>query len=66
MTSISNPYKPLPAVSAPSQETKYASTMVGDEYDTSPHACEERIDCISVRTYIQNMARLIGWLETKK
>lgn len=66
ITSISNPYKPLPEVSAPSRETKYASTMVGDEYDTSPHACEERIDCISVRTYIQNMARLIGWLETKK
>ena len=65
MTTTSNPYKP--AVSkVPSNETKYGATMVGDEYDTSPYPCTEDVQCISVRTYVQNMARLIGWIESKK
>ena len=65
LTTTSNPYKP--AVSkVPSNETKYGATMVGDEYDTSPYPCTEDVQCISVRTYVQNMARLIGWIESKK
>ncbi len=65
LTTTSNPYKPNPD-STPSKETKYTQTMVGDEYDTSCYPCTEKTECISVLTYIQNMARLIGWLDAQQ
>ena len=64
LTTTSNPYIPC-SDTTPSDETQYGQTLVGDRYDTSPYACTEETPCISVRTYIQNMARLIGWLNAK-
>lgn len=60
--STSNPYEPCPDTT-PSTETKYGTTFVGDRYDTSPHQCTTGEQCISVKTYIEQMARLIAYLE---
>ena len=62
LSSTSNPYKPCPDTT-PSNETKYTSTYVGDEYDTSPYKCETGEQCISVRAYIANMSQLINFLK---
>lgn len=62
LNTTSNPYKPCPDTT-PSNETKYTSTFVGDEYDTSPYKCETGEQCISVKTFIGNMAQLIAYLE---
>lgn len=59
---ISHPYQPCPSMNA-SDETKYASTMVGDEYDTSCFSSDEPVMGISMTTYISNMIRLIDYLD---
>lgn len=58
----SNPYKPY-TEAGPSNETKYLTTHVGDEHDTSPYPCTTGEKCISVGDYINNMMKLIGYLE---
>jgi len=59
LSQISNPYKPIPeSMPADSDERCYASTMVGDEYDTSPYPNQEVMG-ISTQTYIRNMTVLI-------
>ena len=60
--STSNPYKPG-ASTDPSGETRYASTNVGDEYDTSPYRCEDGTMCISTRDFINKMAALIRFID---
>ena len=60
--STSNPYKPG-APTTPSDETKYGSTNVGDEYDTSPYRCTDGTMCISTRDYINKMAALIRFID---
>ena len=60
--STSNPYK-AGASTEPSSETKYASTNVGDEYDTSPYRCTDGTMCISTRDYINKMATLIRLID---
>jgi len=57
---ISNTYKAAPeSMNTPSNETKYITTMVGDEYDTSPYTSEKPIKGISTQTFIGNMTCLI-------
>lgn len=58
----SNPYKPCPS-SEPSTTREYTSTFVGDEYDTSPYTDKDPVACISIRTFLNNMAQMIAWLE---
>ncbi len=60
----SNPYLPYTA-SGTGEETEYATTFVGDEYDTSPYPCTEGETCISVGDYIQHMRTLIAYLDEK-
>ncbi|MDR3119527.1 MAG: pectate lyase [Mediterranea sp.] len=55
---ISHPYKPLPEDLPASNESKFAETMVGDEYDTSPFPNTEVMG-ISTGVFIENMTRLI-------
>ena len=58
----SNPYKACPSMNA-SAETRYASTFVGDEYDTSCYSAEEPVMGISMADYISNMMKLICYLD---
>ena len=58
----SNPYKPCTDFT-PSTTREYTSTYVGDEFDTSPYTAENPVDCISVRTYIDNMMQMIKYLD---
>ncbi len=62
---ISNPYKDA-GKQKPSSETMYASTNVGDEFDTSPFAPEHTVMGISTATYIRNMSMLINALKSKE
>lgn len=62
LKSTSNPYK-AGASTDPSTETKYCSTNVGDEYDTSPHAPDSEILCISTQDYINKMFTLIKFVD---
>lgn len=62
LRSISNPYKACPPMLA-SEETKYASTLVGDAYDTSGFSAEGKVMGISMADYIANMMKLIGYLD---
>ena len=50
----------------PSKETKYASTFVGDEFDTSCYTSEEPVMGISTAVYVSNMMKCIQFLESKK
>ena len=63
LRNTSNPYKPNPG-SESSTSTQYATTMVGDEYDTSPYPCTTGEQCISTGDYINNMRTLIEALST--
>jgi PelA/Pel-15E family pectate lyase len=64
---ISNPYRQAPdSVCTPSHETKYASTMVGDTYDTSPYTSEKPVKGISTQTFIDNMSTLIKTITRTK
>lgn len=58
----SNPYKPCTDFT-PSTTREYTSTFVGDEFDTSPYTAKEPVMCISVRTYIENMRKMIQFLD---
>ena len=60
--STSNPYK-AGAPTTPSDETQYASTNVGDEYDTSPYRSMDGTMCISTRDYINKMVALIRFID---
>lgn len=62
LKSTSNPYKPY-TVSGASDETKYVSTFVGDEHDTSPYPCTTGEMCISMKDYIDNMMKLVRYFE---
>jgi PelA/Pel-15E family pectate lyase len=64
LSMTSNPYKACPDLS-PSNETKYVSTRVGDEYDTSTYLPETSVMGISTTTYISNMMRLITFIDEK-
>jgi PelA/Pel-15E family pectate lyase len=55
---ISHPYKPLPEDLSASGDTRFAETMAGDEYDTSPFPNTEVMG-ISTAVFIENMTRLI-------
>ena len=57
----SHPYKPIPEdMPDSSMETKYATTMVGDEYDTS--CFPDNTKGISTRAFINNMTVLMAAL----
>lgn len=58
----SNPYKECKSTGA-SDETKYVTTMVGDEFDTSCFPNKENVMGISMSVYISNMMKLIGYLD---
>ena len=62
LTSTSNVYKPLPEGLDKNNDTRYARTMVGDEYDTSPYHLEHRVMGISTREYIRCMCLLMSEL----
>ncbi|MBP5171150.1 MAG: pectate lyase [Bacteroidales bacterium] len=63
--STSNPYKPG-ASDTPSDETRFASTDVGDEYDTSPYRCTDGSMCISTRDFIGKMTTLIRFIASSE
>lgn len=58
----SNPYNECGA-SDISEETKYATTRVGDEYDTSTYSPETLEQGVSTQVYIGNMMSLINYIE---
>ena len=60
---ISNVYKPMPENQTPSTTTKYATTFVGDEYDTSPYSPEKPVLGYSTRSFIQYMTQLIHYVK---
>ncbi|MDO5447822.1 MAG: pectate lyase, partial [Prevotellaceae bacterium] len=62
---ISNPYKDA-GKQKPSNETKYASTNVGDEFDTSPYTPEQPVMGIVTGTYVRNMSMLMNALKEKE
>lgn len=67
LTSLSNPYKPCPETNKkPSDETRYGSTFVGDEYDTSCYPAKEEVMGISTQVYVSNMAKLIQYITTNE
>lgn len=55
---ISHPYRPLPEDLPAGDESRFAETMAGDEYDTSPFPNTEVMG-ISTAVFIENMTRLI-------
>ena len=63
LSQISNVYKPLPEGLAPSNSTEYATTFVGDEYDTSPFTPEQPVIGYSTRDFIQLMTQLIHYVK---
>jgi len=61
LAAMSNPYRgPGPATPTPGD---YASTHVGDAWDTSPYPVKDGPVGVSIAHYIENMSTLIGWLE---
>ena len=60
---ISNVYKPMPENQTPSTTTKYATTFMGDEYDTSPYSPEKPVLGYSTRSFIQYMTQLIHYVK---
>jgi hypothetical protein len=66
---ISNVYKPMPESmfsGKKSDDARFASTQVGDEWDTSPFPPEKPVPGVSTSVFITNMAKLIRFLETEK
>ena len=56
---MSNPYKPIPeSMPSESESREFTSTMVGDEYDTSPYS-DRQTKAITTQGYIQNMCALM-------
>ena len=62
LRNTSNPYRPY-SDPTPSHETRYASTNVGDEHDTSMYRNENGGLCISTQEYISRMASLISFVK---
>jgi len=64
---ISYVYKPIPQslfdAGKRTDITEFATTQVGDEYDTSPFPPNQPVMGISTSVFITNMARLIEFLE---
>ena len=60
---ISNVYKPLPEGLAPSASSKYATTFVGDEYDTSPYTPDKPVYGYSTKDFISYMSQLINFVK---
>jgi hypothetical protein len=61
---ISNVYKEYTdEIDVKSSDKKFAETMVGDQFDTSPYTSEEPVMGISTATYINNMTQLIQYLK---
>ncbi len=65
LSSTSNVYKKDAPETDKSDDNAYATSNVGDEYDTSCFKCSENIDCISTSVYISNMNRLLQYLSDK-
>jgi PelA/Pel-15E family pectate lyase len=65
ITMISHPYQAVPSLPK-SDETQYVSTRVGDEYDTSTYPSETPVPGISMSAYINNMMRLITYIDNIK
>ncbi len=59
-----NPYRGTPKGNK-NNSNRYANTMVGDEWDTSPFPVKKPVMGISTGTYIRNMGTLIRYLEQK-
>ncbi|GGY83681.1 pectate lyase [Cellvibrio zantedeschiae] len=62
----SNPYRGEPPATGLSKDTRYAETMVGDEWDTSPYISEAPVEGISTGVYVKNMGALIRYLIDNK
>ncbi|MET0357047.1 MAG: pectate lyase [Cellvibrio sp.] len=62
----SHPYKGEPPKTELSKEERYAETMVGDEWDTSPYPTDKPVSGISTAMYIKNMSSLIRYLVEQK
>ena len=63
LSQVSHPYQPIPkSMANVSDDIRYAQTMAGDEYDTSPWG-NDSVTGISTRTYIRNMSVLIQSLQ---
>jgi PelA/Pel-15E family pectate lyase len=61
LAALSNPYRgPGPRTPAPGD---FASTHVGDAWDTSPYPVKDGPVGISIAHYIENMSTLIAYLE---
>lgn len=65
LRNTSNPYRPY-SDTTPSHETKYVSTNVGDEHDTSCYRNENGGLCISTQEYINRMATLISFVNNSR
>ena len=64
MTMTSNPYIGTgPALG--SEDRAYAETMAGDRYDTSCSTSHSSTFCISTKTYLLNMKRLLWFLQNE-
>jgi PelA/Pel-15E family pectate lyase len=61
LSMISNPFKAVPDLPK-SEETKYVSTRVGDEYDTSTYPPTTPVMGISMQVYLSNMIKLIQFV----
>ena len=59
-----NPYRGSPKGNK-SNTNRYANTMVGDEWDTSPFPVKKPVMGISTGAYIRNMGTLIRFLDQK-
>ena len=53
----------MPEKQAPSSDTQYAMTFVGDEYDTSPFTPEKPVMGYSTRAFILYMTQLIHYVK---
>ena len=66
LSQISHPWKAIPkSVKAGSTDQTYATTFVGDEYDTSPYT-NTTVQGISTNDFIRNMSVLIQSLRDVK
>lgn len=64
MTTTSNPYIGIGPAEG-SEDTTFAETMAGDAYDTSCNTVRPTQSCISTKTYLMNMQRLIRFLRAE-
>lgn len=57
-----NPYIGKPKVKTGRDDNRYANTMVGDKWDTSPYPVDKPVMGISTGAYIRNVGTLIRYL----